>query len=91
MRSISGYASIWCIFFHQLQPRDSMAPITRGLLNAEEHYSWGYFAVHWAIFVLKSLPHNDDFSFQGNMYSVFTFSHILQYERHVFLNILINF
>ena len=29
MRSTSGYASIWCIFFHQLQPRDSMAPITR--------------------------------------------------------------
>ena len=27
MRSTSGYASIWCIFFHQLQPRDSMAPI----------------------------------------------------------------
>ena len=33
MRSTSGYASIWFIFFHQLQPRDSMAPITRGLLN----------------------------------------------------------
>ena len=33
MRSTSGYASIWCIFFHQLQPRDSMAPITRGLPN----------------------------------------------------------
>ena len=33
MRSTSGYASIWCIFFHQLQPRDSMAPITRGLQN----------------------------------------------------------
>ena len=28
-----GYASIWCIFFHQLQLRDSMAPITRGFPN----------------------------------------------------------
>ena len=36
MRSTSGYASIWCIFFHQLQPRDSMAPITRGLPNANQ-------------------------------------------------------
>ena len=33
MRSSSGYASIWCIFFHQLQPRDSMTPTTRGLPN----------------------------------------------------------
>ena len=33
MRSTSGYASILCIVFHQLQPRDSMAPITRGLPN----------------------------------------------------------
>ena len=31
MRSTSRYASIWCILLHQLQPRDSMAPITRGL------------------------------------------------------------
>ena len=35
MRSTSGYASIWYIFFHQLQPRDSMAPITRGLPNVQ--------------------------------------------------------
>ena len=34
MRSTSDYASISCIFFHQLQPRDTMAPITRGLPNA---------------------------------------------------------
>ena len=31
MRSTSGYASIWCIFFHQLQQGDLMAPITRSL------------------------------------------------------------
>ena len=33
MRSTSGYASIWCILLHQLQPRDMMAPITRGMPN----------------------------------------------------------
>ena len=33
MRSTSGDASIRCIFFHQLQPRDTMAPTTRGLPN----------------------------------------------------------
>ena len=34
MQSTSGYAPIWCIFFHQLQPRDLIAPITWGLPNA---------------------------------------------------------
>ena len=34
MRSTSGYASIWCIVFHQLQPKDLMASTSRGLLNA---------------------------------------------------------
>ena len=33
MWSTSGYASIRCIFFHQLQPSDMMAPITRGVPN----------------------------------------------------------
>ena len=33
MRFTSGYASIRCILLHQLQPRDSMAPITRGKPN----------------------------------------------------------
>ena len=27
------FTSIWCIFFHQLQPRDMMALITRGVSN----------------------------------------------------------
>ena len=31
MRSTSGYASIWCILLHQLQPRDMMAPVTQGM------------------------------------------------------------
>ena len=34
MRSTFGYASIWCILLHQLQQRDSIAPITRGVPNA---------------------------------------------------------
>ena len=34
MLSTSGYASIWCILLHQLQPRDTMAPITWGVQNA---------------------------------------------------------
>ena len=33
MRFTSGYASIWCILPHQLQLRDSMASITRGMPN----------------------------------------------------------
>ena len=33
MRSTSDYASIWSILLHQLQPRDMMAPITRGTPN----------------------------------------------------------
>ena len=45
MRSSSGYASIWCIFFHQLQPRDSMAPITRGLPNGYTR-AMDYFLSH---------------------------------------------
>ena len=36
MRFTSGYASIWCILLHQLQPRDLMAPITRGMPNVPE-------------------------------------------------------
>ena len=34
MWSISGYAPIQCMAFHQLQPRDMTAPITRGMSNA---------------------------------------------------------
>ena len=33
MRSNSGYASIWFILLHQLQPRDMMAPITQRMPN----------------------------------------------------------
>ena len=33
MRYISCYALIGCILLHQLQPRDMIAPITRGVLN----------------------------------------------------------
>ena len=33
MQFTSGYASFWCILLHQLQPRDSMAPITRSMPN----------------------------------------------------------
>ena len=36
MQSSSGYASIWCTLLHQLQPRDSMAPISRGMPNEYE-------------------------------------------------------
>ena len=45
MRSSSGYASIWCIFFHQLQPRDPMAPITRGLPNDATYHRFAEWAL----------------------------------------------
>ena len=32
MRFISVYASIWCIFFHQLQKRNMVASITQVML-----------------------------------------------------------
>ena len=35
MRFTYGYASIWCILLHQLQPRDMMAPVTRGVPNVD--------------------------------------------------------
>ena len=46
MRSTSGYASISCIFFHHLQPRDSMAPITRGLPNAGHRCVYCVLPIH---------------------------------------------
>ena len=33
MGCASGYVLISCILLHQLQPRDMMAPITRGMPN----------------------------------------------------------
>ena len=38
MRFTCGYASIWCILLQQLQLRDSMAPITRGVPNGNTPY-----------------------------------------------------
>ena len=58
MRSTSGYASISCIFFHQLQPRDSMASITRGLPNDKVMFpesirleALGGACLLWAVFL----------------------------------------
>ena len=41
MRSTSGYASIQCILLHQLQPRDFMAAVTRGMPNDEVRCRYG--------------------------------------------------
>ena len=54
MRSSSGNASIWCIFFHQLQPRDSMAPITRGLPNGHVLRRYVYHAIEREIMDKKN-------------------------------------
>ena len=57
MRSTSGYTSIWCIFFHQIKPRDSMAPITRGLPNGDAGYTWTQLKIFLADHIIFNKGH----------------------------------
>ena len=53
MRLTSGYASIWCILLHQLQPKDLMAPITRGMPNDQYWHNFS-FPSHQLLFLHAS-------------------------------------